>query len=94
MKFKFFSFDEKLNFQKILLIFGLIFTFLSIGFNPQKLLIFNQPNLEFNFYYNYSQFGIKYLLDILRGVTTLIYLHMHVKRGWTDSSILQTYIYI
>ena len=73
MKFKFFSFDERLNFQKILLIFGLIFTFLSIGFNPQKLLIFIQPNLELGFYYNYSQFGIKYLLDILRGVTTLIY---------------------
>jgi len=97
MKFKFFSFEEKLNFQKILLIFGLIFTFLSIGFNPQKLLIFIQPNLEFNFYYNYSQFGIKYLLDILRGVTTLIYfpilLYFFLRFIFTNKIIFKSNIF-
>ena len=97
MKFKFFRFDEKLNFQKILLIFGLIFTFLSIGFTPQKLLIFIQPNLEFNLNYNFSQFGIKYLLDILRGVSTLIYfpilLYFFLRFIFTNKIIFKSNIF-
>ena len=65
---------KKLDYQKILLILGLIISLTSIGFSPDKLVIFTKLNsLEYNFYLNYSVHGIMYLLDICRGTITIIY---------------------
>ena len=65
---------KNLNYQKILLILGLIISLTSIGFSPDKLVIFTQlKSLEYNLYLNYSAHGIIYLLDICRGTITIIY---------------------
>ena len=65
---------KKLDYQKILLILGLIISLTSIGFSPNKLIIFTQlKSLEYNFDLNYSAHGIFYLLDIFRGTITIIY---------------------
>lgn len=65
---------KNLDYQKILLILGLIISLTSIGFSPDKLDIFSQlKSLEYNLYLNYSAYGIMYLLDICRGTITIIY---------------------
>jgi hypothetical protein len=65
---------KNLDYQKILLILGLIISLTSIGFSPDKLVIFSQlKSLEYNLYLNYSAYGIMYLLDICRGTITIIY---------------------
>ena len=65
---------KNLDYQKILLILGLIISLTSIGFSPDKLVIFSQlKSLKYNLYLNYSTYGIMYLLDICRGTITIIY---------------------
>ena len=65
---------KNLDYQKILLILGLIISLTSIGFSPDKLVIFTQlKSLEYNLYLNYSAYGIMYLFDICRGTITIIY---------------------
>ena len=65
---------KNLDYQKILLILGLIISLTSIGFSPNKLIIFTQlKSLKYNLDLDYSAHGIFYLLDIFRGTITIIY---------------------
>ena len=98
MKLKFFNFDEKLNLEKLILIFGLIVSLSSITFNPQKLLVFNQLNFlisSFRFYYLDND--ILYFIDLLRGFGTLVFfpilLYLFFKYHFTNKIDLKSNIF-